>query len=104
ISKAANSPRLWIGLVVALILVFILFFLFRKLRNNSFFSKVNTLIEGLIEGLRSIFRMKRRVEYVLATIAIWVLYIGMFWVCFFSLEATSHLGANAIFAAFVLGS
>ena len=104
ISKAASSPTLWIGLVVAIILVFVLFFVFRKLRHNSFFSKINALIEGLVEGLRSIFRMKRRVEYVLATIAIWVLYIGMFWVCFFSLDATSHLGANAIFAAFVLGS
>lgn len=104
ISKAASSPKLWIGLVVAILLVFILFFVFKKLRHNSFFAKINALIDGLIEGLRSIFRMKRRVEYILATIAIWVLYIGMFWVCFFSLDATSHLGANAIFAAFVLGS
>lgn len=104
ISEIASSPQLWIGLVVAVILVFVLFFIFRKFRHHSFFAKVNALFEGLVEGLRSIFRMKRRVEYVLATIAIWVLYIGMFWVCFFSLEATAHLGANAIFAAFVLGS
>lgn len=104
ISEAASSPKLWIGLIAAVILIFVLFFVFRKWRHNSFFAKVNALIEGLVEGLRSIFRMKRRVEYVLATIAIWVLYIGMFRVCFFSLDATAHLGANAIFAAFVLGS
>ena len=83
ISEAASSPKLWIGLIAAVILIFVLFFVFRKWRHNSFFAKVNALIEGLVEGLRSIFRMKRRVEYVLATIAIWVLYIGMFRVCFF---------------------
>lgn len=104
ISKAASSPKLWIGLIVTGILVIILFIVFRKMRHNSFFAKINALIDGLLEGLRSIFRMKRRLEYVLATIAIWVLYIGMFWVCFFSLDATAHLGPNAIFAAFVLGS
>lgn len=104
INKAAGSPRLWIGIIVSLILVVVFFFIFRKLKHKSFFGKISALIDGLIEGLRSIFRMKRRVEYVLATIAIWVLYIGMFWVCFFAIEETSHLGAAAIFASFVVGS
>lgn len=99
-----SSPKLWIAVAVLLILFLAFIVIIRKWRHNSFFSKVHNLIDGLVEGLRSIFRMKRRVEYILATLAIWVLYIGMFWLCFYSLEATSHLGANAIFAGFVLGS
>ena len=102
--RAASSPMLWIGLVVAVILIFVFFFLLRKLRHNSFFAKISALVDGLLEGLRSIFRMKKRKEYILATIAIWLLYIGMFWVCFFSLGETATLGANAIFASFVIGS
>lgn len=103
-TNAASSPKLWIAVAVLLILFLAFIVIIRKWRHNSFFSKVHNLIDGLVEGLRSIFRMKRRVEYILATLAIWVLYIGMFWLCFYSLEATSHLGANAIFAAFVIGS
>ena len=104
VNKAAGSPRLWIGLGVAFVLVIVFYLVFKKLQHKSFFSKITALIRGLAEGLKSIFKMKRRVEYVLATIAIWVLYIGMFWVCFFAIDDTAHLGAAAIFASFVVGS
>lgn len=48
--------------------------------------------------------MERRMSYLWATMAIWLLYIGMFWVCFFALPETAGLGADAVFAGFVIGS
>ena len=99
-----DSSILWIVLGVGAILIILFYFLFKRLSHLAFFSKISSLVYGLLEGLRSIFKMKRRVEYVIATFAIWILYLGMFWICFFSLSETSHLGPNAIFAGFVLGS
>lgn len=104
IKSAAGSATLWVGLVLAIALMFLFYFAFQKFKHMAIFIKLMVLMEGLMEGLRSIFRMEKRGLYILATIAIWVLYIGMFWICFFSLEATSHLGPNAIFAGFVMGS
>jgi len=104
LTSKTDSPILWIVLGGGVILIILFYFLFKHLSHLAFFAKISSLIQGLIEGLRSIFKMKRRVEYVLATLAIWTLYLGMFWVCFFSLSETSSLGPNAIFAGFVLGS
>lgn len=104
LTSKTDSPILWIILGVGIALVILFYFLFKRLSHLAFFEKISSLVHGLLEGLRSIFKMKRRVEYVLATLAIWALYLGMFWVCFFSLSETSSLGPNAIFAGFVLGS
>jgi len=100
----SQSPILWIsGLMMLLILIAGFVFL-KKTRQNPFFARFWTLLFGLLEGLRSIVRMKKRGMYFLATVAIWSLYVGMFWICFFSLEETAHLGASAVFASFVVGS
>ena len=104
LTSKTDSPILWIVLGVGIALVILAYFLFKRLSHLIFFAKISSLVRGLVEGLRSIFKMKRRVEYVLATFAIWALYLGMFWVCFFSLSETSSLGPNAIFAGFVIGS
>ncbi len=100
----AGSPMLWLGILIIVSVVILGYFVFKRLKKRAFYAKVVALLEGLAEGLRSIFKMKRRWEYLLATLAIWGLYIGMFWVCSFSLPETANLGANAIFASFVIGS
>lgn len=104
LTSKSDSPILWIVLGVGILLMVLFYFLFKRLSHLAFFAKISSLIQGLLEGLRSIIKMERRLEYVIATLAIWALYLGMFWVCFFSLSETSHLGPNAIFAGFVLGS
>lgn len=104
IQETAGSPIFWIVLIVGLLLLFALYLVLRRFKHVSAFSKFHDLIHGLLEGLRSLFLMKKRWVYLGATLGIWGLYLGMFWICFFSLEATSHLGPNAIFAGFVMGS
>lgn len=104
IQDAAGSPFLWIIAVLGVLLLVVLYLVIRRFKHLSAFSKFHELIHGLFEGLKSLFAMKKRWAYLGATIGIWVLYVGMFWVCFFSLEATSHLGPAAIFAGFVMGS
>jgi uncharacterized protein (TIRG00374 family) len=99
-----NSPLIWLGVLVAGIAGILALILLRKYRHIPVIGKFWSLIEGLLEGLRSIFRMKNSGKYLLATAAIWLLYIGMFWVCFFALDDTGSLGISAVFAAFVVGS
>lgn len=99
-----NSPLVWVLAVLAILAIPVSLFVFRKYRSNSIISKIEELVHGLIEGLRSIFRMEKGWLYVLATIAIWALYVGMFWVGFFALEETAFLPVSAVFAGFVLGS
>ena len=104
VKSKSDSPFIYVVLGGGLVLLVLFYFLLKRLSHLAFFAKISSLIQGLLEGLQSIFKMKRRVEYILATFAIWALYLGMFWLGFFSLSETSHLGPNAIFAGFVLGS
>lgn len=103
-SGKAASTLLWIILIVGIVAFIIGLRLLEKWKDRPFFSLIWKLKQGLMEGLRSIFKMKKRGAYLAATAAIWVLYVGMFWACFFALEDTAGLGVDAVFAGFVVGS
>lgn len=81
-----------------------LWWLFRRSREKAWVIWLRNLVAGLTDGLRSIFTMKKKWLFLLHTVLIWTLYVGMFWVCFFSLPSTSNLPVGAIFGAFVAGS
>lgn len=85
-------------------LVLVFWLVYRFLRSSLFFEKLMLFIHGLTEGLYSIFKMEKKWLYLFCSLGIWLLYLTMFWICFFTLESTSNLGASAIFAGFVLGS
>lgn len=104
LSGTFTSVVLWTTLAVVGLAAFILLRLLDRFRDIPFFHKIWELKEGLMEGLRSILRMERRVSYLWATAAIWLLYIGMFWVCFLAIPETEGLGPDAVFAGFVIGS
>jgi len=104
LSTKLTSAILWAILVLLALAAYVAVRLLDKFRDIPFVYKIWELKEGLIEGLRSILRMKRRRAYFIATAGIWLLYIGMFWICFLALPETSHLGPDAVFAGFVIGS
>lgn len=99
-----EGPLLLIAGFMGLLLIGLSFYLLKKFAHIPLVGKVRGFVNELLEGLRSIIRMKKRWLYLLATLAIWGLYIGMFTVCFFALEETSDVGISAVFAGFVLGS
>ncbi len=95
-----------VQLILLAVVVCVLFGIYalRTYKHIPAIAKVHTLVQGLLEGLRSIFRMEKSGLYILATVGIWGLYIGMYWICFLSLDETAHLGPDAVFTGFVLGS
>ena len=66
--------------------------------------RVINLIKGVLEGVKTIFKLKQRVSYFAHTILIWTCYVAMIWVCSFALPQTAGLSVNAVFAAFVVGA
>ena len=66
--------------------------------------KVIGLIKGVLEGVKTIFKLRQRAAYIAHTLFIWACYIGMIWVCAFALPETAGLSMNAVFAAFVVGA
>ncbi len=99
------SPKKIMILASVAIVVFAAFFFFMLSKSsNPFFMKIREFLRGIYEGVLSILKMKDKIPFILHTLFIWIMYIGMFYLCFFSLEETSSVSFSAVLAAFVMGS
>ena len=82
----------WLILVISVMLLFTLIYIFRKsLARFPLVSKIKEVLIGVLNGLKTIYRMKRKWEFILHSLLIWFLYILMTWVVVFSLEELSGL-------------
>jgi len=76
----------------------------KELRKIRFFSKMFDIARGVINGFKTILKLKRRWEFIFHTVFIWVNYALMTWVVVFCLESTSHLSfGNSIFILVIGG-
>ncbi len=100
-----NTCILWV--VLFLVGVTSLYLIIRhkkRLRKIRFFSKFFDVAKGIISGLKTITKLKRKGEFILHTVFIWLNYALMTWVVVFSLESTSHLTfGNSIFILVIGG-
>jgi uncharacterized protein (TIRG00374 family) len=99
-----SIEKLLIVAVVLLVGAVIFFFFILSKSSNPVFVKIRELIRGVLEGVQSILKMEKKWYFLMHTLFIWVMYIAMFYVCFFSLEETSHVSFTAVLASFVMGS
>jgi len=78
-------------------------YLYLKKSNNIMAIKIIEFIHGLIDGLKSIFTMKKKWKFLFHTLFIWIIYVLMFYVVTFALPETSNLPFAAIIVGFVVG-
>ncbi len=76
----------------------------KKLRTIRFFSKMFDIAGGVVNGFRTILKLRRGWEFILHTILIWFSYAMMTWVVVFCLESTSHLSFGDSLFILVIGS
>lgn len=82
-----------------------IFFIFRKrLEQTAIYKRIYQLVIGFIEGLKSVARLKRPWLFIFHSVAIWVLYFLMIYLCFFSFGPTENLPAVAALVIFVFGA
>ncbi|KAB2816172.1 flippase-like domain-containing protein [Phaeocystidibacter marisrubri] len=78
-----------LGLVAAAVL---LFFAFReRIQASPLFVKVRDFYEGLKEGFKAVFKMKRQAAFWFHSVFIWLCYFFMVYICFFAIDETAHL-------------
>jgi len=88
-----SSPlALLIILIFAGICIFLYFRFKQNLRKNKLFDKTITFIDGIKKGLLSILHLKKKKQFIMHTIIIWLMYWGMTYVLLFAMKQTSHLG------------
>lgn len=96
---------LWILLfIIGSVALYLMIRYKKNLAKIRFFSKLFTLVRGIINGLKTITNLERKWEFILHTLFIWINYALMTWVVVFSLDSTSHLTfGNSIFILVIGG-
>jgi hypothetical protein len=70
----------------------LLLYVFRKqLSRFSLVKKLLDILKGIVGGLKTIYKMERKWEFILHSVLIWFLYILMTWMVVFALKETSGL-------------
>lgn len=81
------------------------FFVFKKkLANVPFLGKIVNFIDGIFEGLASIFKLKEKGKFILYTIGIWVCYYFAAYLVCFALPETSNFTIADGFFIIVVGT
>ncbi len=86
------------------ILAFAIFTFIVRKSNHRFALKIKSFVNGLLEGILSIFKMKNKWPFIFHTLFIWACYVGMLWVIKFTVQETIPLSLGELMVAFVAGA
>ncbi|WMI66484.1 lysylphosphatidylglycerol synthase transmembrane domain-containing protein [Aestuariibaculum sp. YM273] len=82
----------------------LLFFNYLKRSDSKFAQKIRTFISGLVEGLFSIFKMKKKWAFIFHTLFIWAMYVLMFYVTSFAIPDLKGMSLGVILVGFISAS
>lgn len=101
-----NEINPFISTAALLVLVFfgIIFLNLIRRSNHPLMVKIRDFANGLLEGMRSILKMKHKKGFLLHTFFIWGMYLLMFYVIKYALPETESLTIAGFMAAFIVGS
>ena len=98
-----NPVKIFIALTLLSVMA-ILFMLYIKKSNSKIALKIKTFVSGLIEGALSIFKMKKKWEFVFHTLFIWSMYVLMFYVTSLAIEDLQGISTGAVLIGFIAAS
>lgn len=90
--------------VVAIVSAISIFLAVRRfLHKLEIYHKFKTFIKGLLEGVKSVGKVRSIPLFIFHTLAIWIGYFMMLYVCFFSMPQTADLSIGAAISVMAVG-
>jgi len=75
-----------------------------KKSSHPVIQKVRNFGLGILDGVKSILKMKKNAAFILHTLFIWSMYVSMFWVITLCVPGLAQASLGVILAAFVVGA
>ncbi len=91
------------GVLIALPIIGYFTYRILKRSKSNFILKAIHFFKGLLDGIKSIKKMKKKGAFIFHTVFIWLMYVLMFYTVTFALPETSNLPFTAIIVGFVVG-
>jgi uncharacterized protein (TIRG00374 family) len=90
--------------LILLVTVILIVFKIVKRSQSSIAIKIKGFFHGLLEGVLSIFKMKKKWPFVFHTLFIWVMYVLMFYATSFAIAELEGISMGAILIGFISAS
>lgn len=93
--------------VIAIILLAITIVVYKKRKwiySLPIINKFQSFIEGLLDGMRTVFNLRKKGLFIGYSLFIWVMYFFMPFFIFYALPGTSHLGVSAGLTVLLFGT
>ncbi len=100
-SQEGGVPFIIITIITLSLII--AYFVIKFSKNSKLYTKMKTFYNELKEGMNSIKKIKNKKLFWIHTINIWLMYFLMTYVCFFSMQETSHLNIGDGLFLLVLG-
>ncbi|MGD1320025.1 lysylphosphatidylglycerol synthase transmembrane domain-containing protein [Chryseobacterium sp. 2R14A] len=104
--KKVDNALFYLYIFLAFFAVLLLlFFVFKnRIKNNIIYIKVIGVLLGILEGLKSIFKLKQKGKFIFYTVGIWVSYYFAAYLVCFALPETSDFTFDDGFLILVVGT
>lgn len=104
-SSLGSGTFITIIILLLAITAVVMFYMLRsRLSANPLFHKIYSFSDGLLAGLKSIIRLRRKWEFLIMTLLLWLSYFFMAYFPLLCLDSTSDLGVGATLFILVIGS
>lgn len=100
---AGSNTAIWILAGGALIAA-VLYSQREKLGQSQVVGKLHKMLQGFLDGIKSVAKLKNVPAFIFHSVMIWVMYYFMTYLCFFAFAPTASLGPEVALMAFVFGS
>ena len=92
-----------IGLGAMAVGVIGLILLRKQIAKLSIYKKIEPILKGILDGLKSVFAMKRKWGFLLHTLFIWLMYYGMAWIFFKGIPGLEEISIMSILIIMIAG-
>lgn len=99
-----NSPVMFTLLLLSIAGFVTAFVLYRKKIGSLLKGKLGGMVKGLGEGIGSIRKLDKPVEFVVLSLLIWACYLYSLYLCFFAIPGTSQLGQGEALTLLLFGT
>ncbi|HRP39236.1 MAG: flippase-like domain-containing protein [Chitinophagales bacterium] len=94
-SHSDTSMLKWVIMLLGLFLAIAVWFLLKRFKSHAFVRSIIEKIEGLLEGAKSIFKLKNAWLFIFYSIMVWLCYTLMIYICYQALVETSNASFNS---------
>ena len=99
------NPLFIISIIgVSLLGLGLIYFNWKRIVSSKLGQKVLSIVKGFLDGIITIFKLKKPWLFIFHSVVIWLMYYLMTYVCFSAYEPTAQLGPVAGLVTFVFGS